>query len=440
MKLSQGLIVLTALGLMAGCAPKEVILKGTRLDIRTPLSDNANPKQPSTEPRNVPVRLPAQAVNADWVARGGDASHHIRQPALAATLSPAWSVSIGEGGDKRHRISADPVVAGGRIFTLDSRATVAATSTDGKSLWSRDLTPPGDHDKDASGGGLAYGDGTLFATSSFGELVALDPATGKELWRQSFDAPITSAPTVSGGTVYVVSRNAVAWAIDARTGRVDWQLPGTPSIATQMEDASPAVSGQVVVFPFGSEDMIGALKSGGYKLWNTTVGGRRLGRAYADIPGISGDPVIVGGTVYVGNATGRVAAYGLHSGKAEWTSSEGTTGPVVPAGDALYLLSDDARLVRLNRATGKVVWKVALPYYTTDKTRKRREIYVHFGPTLAGNRLRVASSDGMLRSFDPASGAVLQTLPMGAPAATDPVVAGRTLYVVTEDGKLRAFR
>ncbi|MCB2136777.1 MAG: PQQ-binding-like beta-propeller repeat protein, partial [Rhodobacteraceae bacterium] len=52
----------------------------------------------------------------------------------------------------------------------------------------------------------------------------------------------------------------------------------------------------------------------------------------------------------------------------------------------------------------------------------------------------LASSDGVIRGIDPASGAVtiLAELPDGAASA--PVVAGGALYVVTKNGQLHAFR
>ena len=67
-------------------------------------------------------------------------------------------------------------------------------------------------------------------------------------------------------------------------------------------------------------------------------------------------------------------------------------------------------------------------------------VVAHFGPVLAGGRLIVASSDGLIRAFDPASGALAGSVELPGGAASAPAVAGGVLYVVTKDGKLRAFR
>ena len=76
----------------------------------------------------------------------------------------------------------------------------------------------------------------------------------------------------------------------------------------------------------------------------------------------------------------------------------------------------------------------------TPAMRRIPDIYAHYGPVLAGGRLWVASSDGVIRSFDPESGALLGSTPLPGGAATNPVVAGQPLYVVSSDGRLHAYR
>ena len=89
---------------------------------------------------------------------------------------------------------------------------------------------------------------------------------------------------------------------------------------------------------------------------------------------------------------------------------------------------------------GGQVWQVDLPEFTTQKVKKQGPVYAHFGPTLAGNKLYVASGDGVLRVFDPGSGNLIGQAELPGGAATAPVVAGQTLYVVSRNGQLLAFR
>ena len=436
---SAGLWALAVVGLLAACQPKEEILQGERLDLRAPLDGTAAPAVATNA--TAAIRLPAQVTNSEWTHRNGTAQHRITHPALGTSLAPLWTASIGQAEGRRHRITADPVVAGGRVFALDSRSTVSGFATNGTALWTRDLTPAGDNADDASGGGLAYGGGRVFVTTGFGKLAALDPATGAVIWIQQFDAPVTGAPTVEGDLVYVVAQNSTAWAVETGTGRVRWQSTGTPTIAGGLVGGpGPALTDRLVILPFPSGEVKAALKSSGLDIWTDYVAGQRLGRAYAALPDITGDPVIVGDVIYVGNQSGRVAAIDANSGARIWTANEGAYSPVWPVDNALFLISDQGKLVRLDAGSGATVWSVALPYFKADKAKKYRDVFAHYGPVLAGGRLIVASDDQMIRQFDPASGALLGTVALPGGAATNPVVAGGVLYVVTTDGKLHAFR
>ncbi|MGC5198846.1 PQQ-binding-like beta-propeller repeat protein, partial [Aphanothece microscopica] len=151
--------------------------------------------------RAEPIALPPAQLNADWTHRGGGPSHQIAHPALGGTLALLFSVDIGAGNGRRVRITADPVIAGGRVFTLDSQAQVQATSTGGAVLWRADLTPPADDPSDGSGGGIATDGATVYVTTGFGRVTALDAATGAVRWVQALEAAGTLGLTVGNGVV-----------------------------------------------------------------------------------------------------------------------------------------------------------------------------------------------------------------------------------------------
>ena len=421
-----------SLVLLAGCGRDDVVLPGDRFDIRA---------QTAAENQTRPVNLPVARVNADWSHRNGGPGHNIVHPALGPDLSPVFVADIGEGNSKSARITSNPVIANGVVFTVDARARVTATGVDGLRIWSRDLTPGRDNPGDASGGGISVAGGQVYVTTGFGEITALDAATGAEVWVQRLDAPANAAPTVRGDLVYVVARDSTAWALDTGNGRVRWQRSGTPSTANFAGGASPAVSGEFVVFPFPSGEVLATYPRGGLTRWSSVVSGVRVGNAAGVINDISGDPVIMGDRVYIGNFGGRTVAINLRDGARIWTAAEGSVSPVWPVGNAVFLINDINELVRLDANTGNPVWRMALPSFENDRrTSRQKRIIAHFGPVLAGGRLIVASSDGFLRQFDPVSGALLGQIELPGGAASGPVVAGETLYVLSKTGQLHAFR
>ena len=56
-------------------------------------------------------------------------------------------------------------------------------------IWGRPLAPKGKDPEGAFGGGLASDGNNIYAATAFGEVVALNAATGNEVWRQKLGSP-----------------------------------------------------------------------------------------------------------------------------------------------------------------------------------------------------------------------------------------------------------
>lgn len=439
--------LIPALALLAACGERELILPGERFDPRTPL-DASIPVEGQPLPTDVPppanisapIALPAAQALADWPQRGGNVRHLAPHAALSAAPARVWSVGIGAGDSRRNRISAQPVVAGGRVFAMDALAQVTAVTTAGAPQWSASLAPPRDGTP-VSGGGLAFGEGRLFATTGYGEVVAIDPASGAVIWRHRMNAAPGGAPAVANGTVFAVARDGSAFALRATDGMVQWRLPATPAPSGVIGAAAPALTGNAVILPFSSGQLVAADPASGNAFWAGAVAGDRLGRAFAvRTADITGDPVVSGDTIYVANQGGRTVALAAATGQRRWSAGEGAVSSVLPVGNAVFLVSDEARLVRLDAATGQTVWAVEMPYFLTDRPKRRKEITAHYGPVLAGGRLVVASGDGQVRFFNPTDGSPLGGVALPGGAAAAPAFAQGMMFIAGKNGQLHAFR
>lgn len=439
--LTVRLSLLAVLALSA-CGDREVILQGERLDPRAVISPDGLPIVGDAGPTTMALSLPGIRSRAEWTHRAGSPQHVSGNEALAGGgTQRIWSNSIGTPAGRRHRITADPIVAAGRVFTLDSRARVTATAaSSGGTAWSVDLTPALETGASASGGGIAYDGGRVFVTTGYGEVIALSATSGGVLWRQRVEAPVGGAPTVAGGTVYVTGRDATGWAIRAEDGKVLWTVSGVRDIAGWTGVSAPAVDAGMAVFPFASGQLLAVDTASGDTRWSANVAGRRPGRAITAIRDLTGDPVIAGGRVYAGSSAGRIAAFDNSTGSEVWSAREGAMSPVLAVGNAIFTINDESQLIRLDASNGGRVWAVPMPQFTDAKVKKQDRVWAHYGPVLANGRLYVASSDGLLRVFDPASGALIGQGVIPGGAATAPVVAGGSLYVTGRDGQLHAFR
>lgn len=427
----SGAWMLAAGLLLSACSNDDPVLPGQRFAVLE--ADKPQPRAEATPVSAGPARL-----NEEWTHGGGTSAHSGLHPALNWPLTQVWSAEIGRGNSDKSRITAAPVAGGGMVFVQDAAARVSGLTLGGALVWTLDLTAAGERGTEGFGGGLALAAGRLIVTSGFGEVLALDPASGGVIWRQRLDAVVRAAPAASGETVYVVARNDVAYGIDAATGRLRWSLPGARGVAGLVGGAGPALAGGLAILPYASGQLIAVDAASGEPRWGDALSGGRRGFVRMMIGDISADPAVAGGRVFTGTQAGEVAASSLDEGTRLWTLGEGAYGPIWPAGNSVFFVSDEQELIRVRAADGIVVWKAVLPGY--EKPEKRRHLTAHFGPILAGGRLLVAGGDGLIRAFDPASGAALGSLDLPGGAASQPIVAGGMLLVVTANGRLSAFQ
>lgn len=438
--LTRAVLALAAAGLvLTACSEPEIILPGEREDIR-PEIEGRTDRHEAEDNISRPIRLARQTSNAEWAQSHGTPAYRVAHPALRIAPQLIWATDIGKGDEKRQRITAEPVVAGGRIYALDASARVSAVTPGGGLVWSTDLTPASDKEGDATGGGMAYAGGTLYVSLGFGRLAALDAASGRVKWEQRLEATGSGRPLVTGGILYLVAGDETGWAINPENGRILWQIEASPSVAHVLGAPAPVSNGKYVTFGFGSGDVITAFRKGGLRRWGASVAGQRVGRVASRYGDVTGAPVLVGSTVYIGNFSGRIVAFDINSGERRWTARQGALDPVWPAGDSLFAISDFNELVRISAADGSTIWAVQLPGFVKNKPRRRAAVHAHYGPILAGGRVIVASNDGYLRFFAPEDGRLTNTVEVPAGATTMPVVAGNTLYVVNTKGQLLAFR
>ncbi len=420
------------LGALAACGTSDEKLTGQRFAIGA--SDAAAVANVAAS-----IRLPRAVSNAEWTDVNGSPQHKFGHAALSTTPTLRWSADIGTGVGRNTRITSGPVAGGGLVYALDGGSTITALSSDGTVAWSLDTTPVGEKSVDGSGGGVSYANGVVYAGTGFGELLAIDAASGSVLWRRMFEAAIRSTPTSDGRSVFVVTRGDVAYAVDAKNGALDWVQRGAASSTGGLEGgASPAISGRQVVVPFSSGEVIAVRSNTGELRWKEGIGGARAATSLAFIGDISGDPVIDGNSVYVSNLAGETVKLNLTSGARSWTLGAGASDAVWSVGGSVFLVSDHAQLMRVNASNGSVIWAQQLPQF--EKPEKREDMIRHYGPVLAGGLMWVAGRDGQLRGFEPEGGQLVSsaTIPGGAAAA--PIIVGGLMYIVSLNGELHAFQ
>lgn len=389
------------------------------------------------EAKGVEIKLPPPEANEDWPQAGGYANHAMHHMEVGDQLAKRWSTGIGAGAGNRARLLAQPVVAEGKVFTMDAEAEVRAVDAKtGSTVWKRDLTPD-DEDTTFASGGVAYEDGMLFVSTGFAQVVALDAKTGAVVWRQTLSGPMRGAPTVRGGRVFVITVDNQTHCLAAEDGAVQWTHQGISEGASLLAGTSPAVDGNVVVVPYSSGELFALRVDNGTVLWQDQLATVRRTDNVATLSDIRGRPIIDRGRVYAIGHADLLVAIELRSGRRLWEREIGGIQSPWVAGDYLYLISNNNEALALEAKTGKVLWVTQLQVWKDEEDKEGRIVWA--GPVLASDRLIVGSSEGYLVSLSPYTGEVLGKLSISDGITIQPAVAAGTMYFITNDADLVAY-
>jgi outer membrane protein assembly factor BamB len=432
--LGVGLAVALAAGLSACGGPlsnirnpfhkKEEILPGERIAVIT--DPNANDVLPSGPPK--PISLPPPHANESWSEPGGAPSNNLGHLALNEQLQKVWSADAGTGSSWRGRLSAEPLVGGGKVYTLDAGGTVSAFSVDsGARVWRASVTPENESRKEGFGGGIALDGGRLYATTGYGTAVGIDATNGSILWTKTVGEPVRSSPTAASGKVFFVSADNVLHALNGDDGRELWTARGLPEIATLLSNVSPAVSNNIVIAPFPAGDVAAFDIASGKSSWTDSLQ-RTTETSAAGILGDPARPVIDKGVVFAVSHGGKMIATSEANGERLWTRNLASTQMPWVAGDAVYVVDLAGKLWALSRTDGSSKWAADLPPGARWS-----------GPVLAGGRLWLVSGKGVLVGVDPRSGQILTNLDLGTNVFVSPVVAGGRMYILADNATLIAL-
>jgi outer membrane protein assembly factor BamB len=147
-------LILAVAFLGSGCAATDMMgkwfstphkskIRGERISIMA--TDES--AKPDVSLKDVPVQLPQPYRNTEWPQPGGYASNVMYHLEASGPLHKVWDADAGSGSDTDSRLTAAPIVAGGKVYVLDATARVFAFNTkDGEEAWHVTVAPKGHRD------------------------------------------------------------------------------------------------------------------------------------------------------------------------------------------------------------------------------------------------------------------------------------------------------
>lgn len=226
-------------------------------------------------------------------------------------------------------------------------------------------------------------DRVYFADIAHGQLVALDRATGRQLWTCPLDLGMQSEPVPAGPTLFIAGDDNAVYAIDAQFGKVIWTHKTPAGVAWQL-----AADGKRVYVP--SAEVLQALDARtGRLLWQRESGF------------LAGSCAISGGRLYYHSCQswkgrGSLVALDAASGREIWSiPAEGVSphAPAVADGKVFYVAGKLEEVWAVGAQAGQVLWRADL------------EVSLWYSPTVAGDRLYIPGrSNGHLYALNTGTG------------------------------------
>ena len=333
-----------------------------------------------------------------------------------------WSSKIG-GGAEFLRVALQPASDGNRIYAASRDGNVVALDPNsGKSVWRTAL------DMDLSAG-PGIGDGLVVVGAADGYLVALNADSGEELWRTNVSGETLARPVVRDDTVVVLTIDNRLRAVSAFDGAERWIVEQSTPDLTMRGSASPVLVGSTVVAGFDNGRLVAVNIASGDTEWETMLSppsGRSDLERLADIDGLIS---VVGQDIYASGYQGSVASIAAESGQMLWAREVSSYEGVSADWNNLYTVDDEGVVIAMTRRTGDESWR------SNSLIRREPTVPVSFQTTVV-----VGDLEGYLHFFNNFDGDPVARVRVGSKAVTvEPIVFADKLFVQSDDGSVSAY-
>ena len=333
-----------------------------------------------------------------------------------------WKTKIGADAEFL-RVAVQPMGDGNRIYAASVNGNVVALDPQsGKQAWRNKLDI-----RLSSGPGV--GEGLVVVVSADGYVVALSVDDGTERWRAYISGESLAAPLVYEEWVVVQAVDNRLIALSAFDGSERWSIEQSIPALTMRGSTSPMQVGQSVVTGFDNGRVMAVNMSTGDIEWESMLA-PPSGRSDLDrLSDIDGDIAVVGQDIYASGYQGRIASLAAESGQVLWARELSTYEGVSADWNNVYSTLDNGELVALNRRSGTEVWRHNV------LLRREPTVPVSFRTTVA-----VGDLEGYLHFFSNVDGEPVARVRAGGSAiVSTPVVMADRLYVQSDDGSVTAW-
>jgi outer membrane protein assembly factor BamB len=327
------------------------------------------------------ARAPLGALHAAcWVALAGctvaacSSSSKTEKPAaLTEIKSPlpirvAWRVRVGDG----RRGFLEPAVLQNAIYAASTDGDlVRLDPADGKEVW-RVKAPV------ALGAGVGSDGFVVAVAGQRGEVFSYS-ADGKLSWQTQVPSDVITPPLVGHGLVVVRSTDQGVTAFDAENGRKKWVFKRqTPPLALRAP-ADMTFSGDNVIVGFPGGRLVAIALTNGASRWDSAVSEPKGATEVERLADVLGTIGLEDSQVCAASYQGRVACFDAASGEQQWAREMPAGAGVAMDGEELLGVDAASTVQAFARSSGAARWSCKLLAYRGLSSPGAQERWVAVG-------------------------------------------------------------
>jgi outer membrane protein assembly factor BamB len=361
---------------------------------------------------------------------------------MAFETEVVWSESVGDGVENFFS-RLTPAVAYGKIFAADRQGEIVALNPDtGKRIWSRDISRKSTKSSFSNGyglfagsvsakisGGLTAAYNAIYFGTEDGVVYSLNEADGSINWQTNVPSEVIAAPAADANIIVVNTVSGSLMGLDALTGEVKWQNDSdVPPLTLRGISAPTASAGGAIVGLANGRVRVSIIDTG-LTAWESEVA-KPTGATELDrIVDIDSKPLVFGGTVFLVSYGGSLAAIELRSGNVIWTREYASFRNVSIDGNRLFVTDNNSSIYAIDRRNGVELW--------SNGELRRRNLTA---ATPVGDYIAVGDKFGYLHYFTQDEGKYVSRIEVGRgeneAIYNEPVFIDGLLVVQTRDGEI----
>ena len=383
----------------------------------------------------VSIKIPPQISNDGWVKEGSGAEVVIENFAFAPKLNSKkflnktaqiWSGYRPAFAD---RFVFAPIIRDGKIYLLDASGILTAYCLEGKDkiwesrLFSRQFLKTYQNPR------ISYFDKKIFAIAGANQIVAASADDGKIIWSKTILSLPVSTPISDGKLVYLTTNDNKTYALDASNGKLVWVSTGINKPTAIFGSAKPLLYKNMLLVSYSSGEIYALNRETGESLWSQDLNINKAGDSDFYLNDIDATPIIKNDVIYsIGNG-GLMMAISTKNGGYLWKKEIAGITDFWLAGEFLYVINHDDKLLAIQRSNGAIKWILQLPNFRAEKKPETKIIYS--GVVMVGDKLIIADSRGRLLVASPADGKIEQTFKIDQRIYHAPMVVDGKIYLHT---------